>query len=82
MFCDFQKIFNPTEEDKQYQVITRLQLLISLVKDKDCITCKHSECRKAHMHSYETAETFCNKKECVAFDTCDMYEVNTKIGNI
>lgn len=60
--ADFQKTFNPTEEDKEELVINLLTMIIELVKDKCCFTCKYSECRKEYMHSYETTEIYCKKK--------------------
>lgn len=79
MMADFQKVFNPTEEDKEEQAITYLQLLAQLIRDKDCCTCKHSESRKTYMHSYETYESYCllKNKSCYTMknDTCDKYEV-------
>lgn len=65
MMADFQKTFNPTEEDKEELVINLLTMVIELVKDKCCSTCKYSECRKEYMHSYETTEIYCKKKDKV-----------------
>lgn len=75
MMADFQKTFNPTEEDKEELVINLLTMIIELVKDKCCSTCKHSECRKDYMHSYETTETYCKKKDKITFNSCDAYEI-------
>lgn len=75
MMANFQKAFNPTEKDKEEQVITYLQILAQLVRDKDCCTCKHSETRKAYMHNYETDECYCTLRQCVGLETCNNYEV-------
>ena len=77
MMADFQKTFNPTEEDKEELVINLLTMIIELVKDKCCSTCKYSECRKEYMHSYETTEIYCKKKGKVTFDSCNAYEVRS-----
>lgn len=75
MIASFRKVFKPTEEDREERVINFLKMLIRLVENKSCSTCKHSECRWTHMHDHLTTETFCTLKNKVAFDTCDNYEV-------
>lgn len=75
MMANFKKNFNPTEKDKEELVITYLQILAQLVRDKDCCTCKHSETRKAYIHNYETAECYCTLRKCVGLKTCNNYEV-------
>ena len=77
MMADFQKTINPTEEDKEELVINLLTMIIELVKDKCCSTCKYSECRKEYMHSYETTEIYCKKNDKVTFDSCNAYEVRS-----
>lgn len=75
MMANFKKVFNPTEKDKEEQTIAYLQILAQLVRNKDCCTCKHSETRKAYIHSYETTESYCTLRKCVGLETCNSYNV-------
>lgn len=76
MLANFQKTFNPTEQDKEERTITWLKLLINLIKDKDCVTCKHCVYTKEYEHGNETSGHYCGYTGKLNCDTCDLYEVD------
>lgn len=80
MFSDFNRVFKPTEEQKQEDVTNYLKSIIKLIECKSCSTCKHGKIVETKMHSYTTSDILCKKYNKIMCEkNCDNYEVITYI---
>lgn len=80
MFCSFQRVFNPTEEQKKEMADQMKRIRAQLVRERHCAVCKNSSADLVQLPNgvYDYTEKCClgNKREMDLYQTCDLWEEN------
>lgn len=80
MFCDFDSIFHPTEQQQEKQNALFRKIVNEAIKQHSCNACRFAEFRKTQEIEGIISNTYCSLTNKLKVDTikenCDEWELN------